>query len=89
MKTFIKPIGSDLDYFVDRTAWLAEIDDKITTSIWAVPAGIIGSRDTWHDGISTIFLRGGVVGQSYVVYNTMVTVGGRTDVRRFRITVSE
>jgi hypothetical protein len=68
MTTFLKDPDAVLDYSVDWSKWLA--GDQIATSTWFVsdPA-LQPADDSKTTTRTTIWLAGGVVGQSYTVTN--------------------
>jgi hypothetical protein len=64
-----------LDYHVD---WSERLDtDTIDTSTWDVPSGITKMTDSTTTTISTIWLSGGTIGESYIFTNHINTAGGR------------
>jgi hypothetical protein len=65
-----------LDYGVDWSLRLA--GDVISTSAWTIPAGLTKQTDTKTNTSTTVWLSGGVDGQSYDNLNHIVTAGGRT-----------
>lgn len=80
-----KDPGSTLDYSFDWTAWLAtSAGDAIASSTWTNP-GLTAGVATFAAGVTTVYLSGGVAGIIYTVTNTIVTTGGRTEKRSFRI----
>ena len=76
-----------LDYTLDWKEWLG--DDTIATSSWTVPGGISNAGTTVSSTTTTIWLGGGTSGTSYSVYNTITTVGGRTEKRTIKINALE
>ena len=88
MTTFIKDPDAVLDYSVDWSKWLA--GDQIQTSAWSVsdPA-IEATGDSNTPTRTTVWLAGGVAGQSYTVTNRITTSGGRTDDRSLVIQVQD
>jgi hypothetical protein len=79
MTTFIKDPGAVLDYSIEWSKWLA--GDQIQTSTWTVsdPGGIEAANDSNTATRTTVWLSGGVAGQSCKVTNCITTSGGRTD----------
>lgn len=73
------------DYSEDYTAWLA--GDTIVNSTWASPAGITRVTPAFTTTKATVWLTGGTHGQVYKVTNTIITLGGRTEIRSFNIRV--
>lgn len=85
--TFKKDPNAVLDYSIDWTRWLA--GDQIATSQWQVPVGLTMITDTATTTKTTVWLSGGVAGQSYTVTNRITTTGGRTEDRSFTLSVEE
>ncbi len=84
--TFFKDPDAVLDYGVDWTAWLGS--DTILTSAWAVtPTGLAAERGSNTTKTTTIWLRGGTLGQAYDVVNRITTTGGRTDDRSLKVII--
>lgn len=83
--TFQKDPLAILDYTIDWREWLG--DDTISTSTWTVPAGIGNGGTVYSPTTTTIWLSGGTAGSPYSVYNTIVTAGGRTEKRTFKVNV--
>jgi hypothetical protein len=87
--TFTKDPDAVLDYSVDWSLWLGE--DQITGSQWILAPGALLEQvtDTHTATRSTVWLRGGEAGKSYVVTNRIVTSGGRTDDRSITVRVED
>lgn len=84
MQTFIKDPDAVLDYKNDWSAWLG--DDTIAASIWTASSDDIAiDSSNFDDTTTTPWISGGIVGQSYIITNHIVTVGGREDDRSFKI----
>lgn len=81
-----------LDWHEDWTAWM-ETGDSISTSEWSISpddlttSAPVLSGDTFNvlTHLTTIFVSGLALGQSYQLRNTIVTVGGRTGVREITL----
>lgn len=88
--SFVKDPGALLDYSWDWSAWLAEVDDTITSASVSVPEGLtaVGSPVV---GASLVTQRvsGGVVDGAYALVCQITTVGGLVDERSIYLTVSE
>lgn len=84
---FLKDPNATLDYAVDWSRWLA--GDEIATSTWIIPVGLTALGASNTPTKATVWLAGGVVGQSYVVTNRITTTGGRTEDRSFTLLVKE
>lgn len=61
--------------------------ETITTSSWTVPTGITKDSETHADGLATVWVSGGTIGQTYRLVNTIVTSGGRTAQRSIDVSV--
>lgn len=86
MMTFTKDPDAVLDYSIEWSKWLA--GDQIQTSAWSVSdPGLEAAGDSNTPTRATVWLSGGVAGQSYSVTNRITTSGGRTDDRSFVIQV--
>ena len=90
-----KDPGAEIAYTVDWSEWLAP-SDTIVTSTWTISTvtgdganALVKSSDgiTSANTHTYIEVNKGTSGNTYVVKNTVVTDGGTTDVRRFRIRV--
>jgi len=85
--TFTKDPNAVLDYSLDWTRWLD--GDAIATSEWIVPDDLVRVTDSRTTKIATIWLSGGLAGQSYTITNRITTTGGRTEDRSFAVKVEE
>jgi len=86
--TFTKDPDAVLDYAIEWSRWLA--GDQIETSAWSVSDSTLeAANDSNTATRATIWLSGGVSGQSYTVTNRITTSGGRTDERSFVIQVQD
>ena len=85
--TFTKDPNAVLDYSLDWTRWLD--GDAIATSEWIVPDGLVRVTDSRTTKIATVWLSGGLAGQSYTITNRITTTGGRTEDRSFAVKVEE
>ncbi|MBI4904403.1 MAG: hypothetical protein HY820_45690 [Acidobacteria bacterium] len=85
--TFTKDPNAVLDYSLDWTRWLN--GDAIATSEWIVPDGLVKVTDSRTTKLATIWLSGGLAGQSYTITNRITTTGGRTEDRSFAVKVEE
>lgn len=86
---------ADLDYTVHFNkrgdSWLGS--DRIATAAWAIAgadAVLTKHDEVITDGVScTSWLAAGTAGVTYTVTVHIVTTGGRTDDRSFRVIVSQ
>jgi hypothetical protein len=87
--TFTKDPDAVLDYSVDWSAWLS--GDQIAMSTWLLEEGAVIEQvsDTKTATKTTVWLRGGQNGTTYLVTNRIVTVGGRTDDRTISVKVED
>jgi hypothetical protein len=85
VKTYNKDPLAVLDYTFDWRKWLG--DDTIATATWTVPVGIANNGTLSSTTTTTIWLGGGTSGVSYSVYVEIVTAGGRTDKRTFKVSI--
>ena len=87
--TFTKDPDAVLDYSVDWSAWLA--GDEISSSEWLLEQGAVIEKVTGTSTTTktTVWLRGGQAGTTYLVTNRIVTTGGRTDDRTISVKVEE
>ena len=82
-----KDPDSDLDYICDWSDWLG--NDTITDSSWVIPEGLTESGDDYNSTVTTIWLKGGVSGESYTLTNKITTSGLRTVERNIILRVKE
>ena len=82
-----------LPYTLDYTAWIST--DTIVTATWTVStiAGDSSALAIDSDSETTlkasVVLSGGSIGSIYTVSNTIVTAGGKTEKRSFRVVVED
>ena len=88
-KTITKdPDATNLDFNIDWRLWLN--GDILLSSEWAVTPGIdVNGVYFTEDGVSTIWVGGGVLGSTYELTNKILTVGARQDERTLYIVISE
>ena len=84
MTTFLKDPEAELDYSVDWAKWLAA-GETISSSSWDAPAGLNKVRTSFDNTGATVFLGGGVPGETYRVTNSIVTSVDRKDSRSLTI----
>lgn len=88
MMTFIKDPDAVLDYSIEWSKWLD--GDQIQESEWFVSDQEVEASEESNTATrSTVWLAGGIVGQSYTVTNRIATFGGRPDDRSFVIQVQD
>jgi len=82
-------VAGTLDYSHDWKLWLAA-GDSLQSSVWTVDSNELTIVTQAIDGKeSVVWLQGGVVGRTYKVTNSIVTVMGRSTKRVFEIRVVE
>ena len=88
MTIYKKDPAAVLDYGFDWTDWLdSDLSELISTSTWTVSSGITKDSDSKADGITTIWLSGGTVGETYLITNRILTSANRTEDRSFKVKV--
>ena len=88
MKIFKKDPSAVLDYGFNWTDWLdSTTDETILESTWTVESGLTQGLDTEIEGVTTVWLSGGTLGEAYLVTNRIVTSAGRTEDRSFKIKI--
>ena len=84
---YIKDADETLDFTWN---WKPELGgDTIFTSEFLLPDGLRMESTTSTDNTATIFVSGGVEGQTYRITNRIVTVGGRKYDRTRRVLIKE
>lgn len=87
-----KDPGEELDYALDWTARLTtgRVVDTISSSTWSVSpsGGVTVTASSTQGAITTVWLDGGQVGQTYTITNTIVTAGNRTMVQSIQIRIA-
>ena len=84
----VKDPQAILEYGVDwKTNWLK--GDTIVASTWELPAGIeLGpTQPSVSDGVATVWLAGGALGETYKVVNHITTAQGRQDDRTLHVVI--
>lgn len=79
--------GEDLVYTLDHTDSLGS--DSISSSSWATTDELTATNPTISGKMVSAKISGGVAGNSYLVENTVVTNGGQTIVRKFKLVIVE
>jgi len=84
--TFEKKQGDLLDYTNNLgDNWLGS--DTIATSTWTVQSPLYEVANTFDDDGATIWVSGGVVGQTYSLDNVVTTAGGRIKKERIYVRI--
>ena len=84
LKTFIKDPAAVLDYAFDWRNWLQETE-TISSYIITVAIGITKDSDSENDGIVTVWLSGGTLGETYSIACCITTSLGRIDERTIEL----
>lgn len=87
-QNFVKDADAVLDYNIDWSDWLAT-GDTIIASSWAVDTGLNEDSDSNTTTITTVWVSGGTVGDTYKLVNSIETGDGREDDRTITIRVVE
>ena len=92
-KFYVKDPDAVLNYGFDWRGgspgpWLAD-GVTISTSTWAVPAGITKDSDSKTATVTTIVLSGGTAGESYVLTNHIKGSDNLEDDRSMQVDVRE
>lgn len=87
-KIFLKDPESELDFAEDWNDWLGS-GETISSHTVTVDSGITKESDPESGGVVTVNLSGGTAGNVYDVVMEVTTNQGRTDARRFKISVEE
>lgn len=80
-----------LPYTLDYTSWLGS--DTINTATWTVStitadtSALVIDSDSETTLKASVVLSGGSIGSIYTASNTIVTTGGKTEKRSFRVIV--
>ncbi len=81
-----------LDYTWDWGPWLAKVGDAIASYEVAIDvapdSSLVVDSHARDAGVVTAWLRGGTVGQVYVVRCRITTNAGRTDDRSFMVEIA-
>lgn len=79
LKTFSQNVNEKLDYTIDYTACLLDLDDSISESTWSAVSGsgLTLTGGSIHGYKASVFVSSGTAGTTYRVANRVVTTGGR------------
>ena len=84
---FTKSGAEVLDYAINWETWLD--GDTISSSVWDVDTGLTEDSESETSSVATVWLSGGTDNEIYQVTNQIVTAGGRTAERSFRLTIED
>ena len=78
--------SAKLDFGNDwvKDGWLGTVE-TISASTWTVTGGLTLSLPANVSGVTSTFVEGAVLGQSYVLSNTVTTNQGRIDTRVIKL----
>lgn len=83
----VKDPDGTLDYAADWSGWLGT--DTIVSAQWTVPSDITITQQSTTTTVSTVWVSGGISGNSYDCTCRITTSTGRTCDRTFRLKVKE
>lgn len=84
----VKPVFLDWsDYILESHPALVS-NDKITSSTWTVPTGLVNEGDAHDDTKTWIILSGGTLNARYTVTNTVHLDSGMVDARSFQLVIA-
>lgn len=72
--------GAILDYAFNWVEWLQQ-GETISTSTWVISPSLTLTSQQNVNGVTSVFVNGGVVNKIYYLTNTITTSVGRTDSR--------
>jgi hypothetical protein len=86
----LKDPNAQSDYLLDWSIWLP-VGDTIATSVWIAPSDLTVVSSSNTTTTSTVWLKGGVAGQVYIVTNRITTAStpNRIDDRSIQIQVDQ
>jgi hypothetical protein len=89
MMAVTKDPAAVLDYLFDWSDWLVGDGDTIASHSVTVPSGITMDSSSRTTTAVTVWISGGVVGQTYEIDCHITTAGGRQDSRKMEIHVMD
>ena len=87
--TGIKDPDAILDYPIDFSGWLLDINDTYLSHTVYTSAGLTCDSSVEAAGVISPFISGGVLGTTEWFTIRISTVGGRTDDRTFYLKIKE
>ena len=88
-KEFLKDPDAELDYKFDWSGWLAAGESISTYSLAVSSTDLTNSTNSADSDTVTMWLSGGVVGETYEAACKIVTDSSRTDERTVKIHVGQ
>lgn len=76
-----------LDYTFDWALYLTPIGDAIASVVWVLSAGLTKVSGAFTATTATVFVSGGVEGDTETVTCRITTSGGRTDDRTISLNI--
>ncbi len=89
IKKFTKDPNAVLDYTIDWSAWLAPGDTITDATATVSDNSLVVDTVSFTTDDTTVWLSGGVIGESYDVTIHVTTNGGREDDRTITINMKE
>lgn len=87
--TGIKDPQAVLDYPIDFSVWLADINDTYASHVILTSAGLVVDSSSHAAGVITPIISGGVLDATESFTVRITTTGGRTDDRTFFLKIVE
>jgi hypothetical protein len=78
-----------LDYTFDWTPYLTPLNDTISAVTWVLATGLTQVSQSNTPTTATVFVSGGVVGETLKLTCRVTTAGGRTDDRSIDLKIVE
>ena len=86
----VKDPNAILDYPISWVAWIGDVGDAIQShTVVNLTGGLTLVSSSAASGVVTVWLSGGVVGETASFTVRIITVGGRTDDRTFYLKIKE
>lgn len=84
-----KDSNDTLDYPIDYNDWLKDINDTYSYHVITVTGGLIHTLSDYADGVVTIWLSGGTVGDTATFSIRTTTIAGRVSDKTFYLIIRE
>ena len=88
IQKYFKDPQAVLDYLIDWTPWLNG-DTIIDSSFSVNSTNLIIDSSSFTTSSATVWLSGGIIGETYIVTNHITTFAGREDDHSFRIIIKD
>jgi hypothetical protein len=86
---YVQDARARLTLGVDWSAWLTQESTTITSSVWVGETGIVLDGGSHTPNKATVYVSGGLTGNTYTVRNTITTASGLTDSRSLRVVIRD